>query len=511
MPRRIADPSPAQVKRAELQTPSPSKAAEAAPTKSNGWAPKPAALNQLNQLHGRDRDAGWKNAPGKFVMDAVSKKGKTFDRDVSEANAYFRTAAADGVIDLGEQGRLDKLVSSAATDGAAYEKTRHQVAQVTATVATTAVAVGVTVATAGAGAPLIAVALAGGVAGAGSQVLAKGAIEGQSYTRKEASRDALLGGIQGAATVVTGGLGGKVASAALRSSAAGAIESKLALNVGAHVIEGGVNGALGGAIGGAASTSLADGNWKDGVSKGLEHVGKSAAQGAAIGGVIGGAVSGAGALIQSTHAAPTPLADGPKDLSNYRSTAQARRGVRELLGDRAEDSQKLVATIKAQHPELAKIPDEDLMGLRLYTEEARGIGYREQNLALRGRTGDLNRLTPAVETAASALDRMPSYQGTVYRGTTLSADALSKYQPGQVLTERSFLSTTQDVNVASHWREANTSFVINSTHNGKAIAAVSQFQKEAEVLFTPGTQFKILSHEVDQVTGHHTIFLNEVP
>ena len=197
MPKRIDAASAGAAPRiAARAAPAEKPKASTPPATAQGWAPKPRSedLDKLNQTHARDREGGW-NAAGRLVVDTVSKKGKAYDQHVNAANAYFKQAASDGNVDASEQQRLGEWVAAAGKDGAAYQQTKHKVATVTATVATTAAAVGVTVVTAGAGAPLIAVALAGGVAGAGSQVLAKGTIEGKGYSVKQAKKDALLGGM----------------------------------------------------------------------------------------------------------------------------------------------------------------------------------------------------------------------------------------------------------------------------------------------------------------------------
>ena len=162
--------------------------------------------------------------------------------------------------------------------------------------------------------------------------------------------------------------------------------------------------------------------------------------------------------------------------------------------------------MRRKHPELAMIPTQELESVRLYFVG----GYKQMNATLRGDTPEfLSRITPLVKMAASACNRLPSLVGTTYRGAILSPAQTAAYEVGRVVTEKGFLSTTQD---GHSWHLApehsNTLFVINASKNGHDICALSRFF-EKEVLFVPGTRFKVLSKDID-ASGKTVVYMNEV-
>lgn len=77
------------------------------------------------------------------------------------------------------------------------------------------------------------------------------------------------------------------------------------------------------------------------------------------------------------------------------------------------------------------------------------------------------------------------------RGGNLEPHQLEKYQPGQIVTESAFTSTS-----ATAGFNGNTFFVCRSEH-GKDVSELSEnvAQDGVEILFPPGTHFKVLSRE----------------
>ena len=91
----------------------------------------------------------------------------------------------------------------------------------------------------------------------------------------------------------------------------------------------------------------------------------------------------------------------------------------------------------------------------------------------------------------SALDKLESYKGNVYRGADLPSEIINKYkkaaETGEPYTENYYLSTSKDREKSF---DRNTKYQIKSK-NGKQIEKLSYFPHEQEVLFKEGTQFKI--------------------
>jgi len=113
--------------------------------------------------------------------------------------------------------------------------------------------------------------------------------------------------------------------------------------------------------------------------------------------------------------------------------------------------------------------------------------------------------------ASSGLNKLPDYKDkNVYRQISLSGEQIAQYEPGKVITEHAFTSTSKTREGAAS-RMGNTEFVIRSK-KGKDVEAFSRHPEEKEVLFTPGTQFKVLDQQVKNVDGKDMtlIFMEEV-
>ncbi|AYF76581.1 hypothetical protein D7D52_25310 [Nocardia yunnanensis] len=88
---------------------------------------------------------------------------------------------------------------------------------------------------------------------------------------------------------------------------------------------------------------------------------------------------------------------------------------------------------------------------------------------------------------SSGLEKLPSFDGTVWRGTHLSPEELARYVPGAKVTEPSFTSSSRD---PRRIFTSNVEFVIHS-ESGRDISAISARPGEKEVLFKPDTTFEV--------------------
>lgn len=99
----------------------------------------------------------------------------------------------------------------------------------------------------------------------------------------------------------------------------------------------------------------------------------------------------------------------------------------------------------------------------------------------------------------NALNKLPNYSETVYRGGTFSKALLSKYKTGVTVTEDAFVSTSKYAGTAL---EGDTFFIIRSK-TGKEVEKIMEFEiegpTEGEVLFKPGTRFKVDEVKVEKV------------
>jgi hypothetical protein len=154
-------------------------------------------------------------------------------------------------------------------------------------------------------------------------------------------------------------------------------------------------------------------------------------------------------------------------------------------------------------PTLAALSDDEIVAMIGYTES----DYRMLNGALRaGDVKELLRLGRYIAHTRNGLAALPDFSGPVYRGTEYFA-GLSKYKVGAVIEEAGFTSASYD---AGSEFGGSVEFVILSRH-GKRIDFLSAFKNEKEVLFMPGTRFKILERTDEDGLSKITIKMMEMP
>ncbi|MEU6188056.1 ADP-ribosyltransferase [Nocardia sp. NPDC047038] len=182
--------------------------------------------------------------------------------------------------------------------------------------------------------------------------------------------------------------------------------------------------------------------------------------------------------------------DSSSEAANRIAGADAH-SAREILGSNtamgAFETAEITAA-RAGGPEPVIQPNSLLthtehLELRNYTSE----GYMELNKALREGT-----VTPAqqarIDAINHALTKLPRYEGNVYRGAEIGPKISAKYQPGQVVTEDAFTSTTSKPRSAFY---GNVRFNILS-RSGRSVKEYSRFPSEEEILFPSGSKFKVL-------------------
>lgn len=212
------------------------------------------------------------------------------------------------------------------------------------------------------------------------------------------------------------------------------------------------------------------------------------------------------------HTATPPAAPRPRhpDYSgdpNYRSTDADRDAFRNNYAN-YDDHVAAVRDAQARNPGLRTIPEEDLVAIRGYTTDD---FYGDIN---RGMRSDdpvaLARYDAHIRAISSGLNQLPEYNGMVGRGITISDpavlnDVLNRYEPGQIVQERAFVSTDTSASFPG-----NLQFEINS-RTGRDIKDLSIYNStESEVLFAPGSKFKVLSKTYDSSTGTWHIVMDDV-
>lgn len=159
----------------------------------------------------------------------------------------------------------------------------------------------------------------------------------------------------------------------------------------------------------------------------------------------------------------------------------------------------------------------ELGAIQEYTAPDGPFSFNPINTYLRSEKPDAaNSMTQAlnnnIDRMKTGLEKMPDFKGTVYRGTNLSKEDVDKYVIGKEdISEPAFTSTSRSEGVASKYSKGNhiaVIFEIASKH-GKSVETISQFKEEQEVIFKPGTQFKVTSR-IQSSDGSMRIGLEEI-
>jgi hypothetical protein len=134
------------------------------------------------------------------------------------------------------------------------------------------------------------------------------------------------------------------------------------------------------------------------------------------------------------------------------------------------------------------VAEHEAVALRYYT----GDGYTVMNAYLRGGVGDDMTLRAAVGAAMTALEKMPAFEGRVYRGVSSTglkdpARFFAAHQAGEIVEYRGFTSGS--------YEKGFTGDILYTVHSvdGKVVEALAYEDTEREVLFRPGTRFRVLS------------------
>lgn len=189
-----------------------------------------------------------------------------------------------------------------------------------------------------------------------------------------------------------------------------------------------------------------------------------------------------------------------KLIALARQAARIAKTAAEKIKTLLDKVKSVVAAIAKRSPKTNKLDPDDLLAMADYT----GDGYRELNAGLRSGTLDASQQA-RIDAINKALEKMPAYQGAVFRGTDLPADVLARYQPGTVVTESAFTSTSTNPAIAQSATFAgNAEFRIISS-SGRDVSAVSNYAHEQEILFSSGSKFYVVNRSVDSVTGRTII------
>lgn len=153
------------------------------------------------------------------------------------------------------------------------------------------------------------------------------------------------------------------------------------------------------------------------------------------------------------------------------------------------------------NPDAPPPTEDQAKAINTYT----GSMYKDINALLRG-SKQFNdpeytqKVQDVADKAAEGLRSLPDYKGETYRGTALNDDIVAKMKVGGTYSDKGFLSTSSNPNIADNFKASNSAgktqvlFTIQGKH-GKDISSASQYGSEKEILFNPSSKFKITSME----------------
>ncbi|SMC89988.1 NAD:arginine ADP-ribosyltransferase [Kibdelosporangium aridum] len=210
--------------------------------------------------------------------------------------------------------------------------------------------------------------------------------------------------------------------------------------------------------------------------------------------------------------APLAPPDAPLFFENrpdFHATQQdAVRMRQEIPRNWFEQDARRVDEALARNPHLRHIPRDELIALRGYTAHNTAVTV---NKALRENDfPTLQRHEAQIRMASSALNKMPIHQGVVTRvvRTNFPEQFAARYQQGMEVTERSFTSASGP-NVHRPI-DGQVRMQIRS-YTGRDVSALSHNPHEREVLFGPGTRFKVVGHGFHKDTNTLHLQLEEIP
>ena len=137
-----------------------------------------------------------------------------------------------------------------------------------------------------------------------------------------------------------------------------------------------------------------------------------------------------------------------------------------------------------------KLSEDELVAIQSYTRTY----YLYVNTNLRKGGADLEKWQPYIKTLNTALDKLPNHVGTVVRGATLPENILKEHMPGRTVIYAAYTSTA-NLPAALCTFGYNGEHIYIKSKRGKSIKLFSVNSYEEEVLFRPGTRFKVISVE----------------
>lgn len=180
-----------------------------------------------------------------------------------------------------------------------------------------------------------------------------------------------------------------------------------------------------------------------------------------------------------------------------------------------------IEALKETDPELyaaiEKIPHDQKLAMHGYTKHS----FSEMNKALRTQDPEmLRRYDEQIRCIVSGMNQLPDFSGKAHRVVTvddpgLAAAIADSYEPGKVVTEHSFTSTSVRPDPDNPDQPKSKFSGLVEFHmeitGGKDLRPFNDRSAEAEILLPPGTSLEVTGKYQDPDTGKWHIHVRQVP
>lgn len=208
-----------------------------------------------------------------------------------------------------------------------------------------------------------------------------------------------------------------------------------------------------------------------------------------------------------------PPRDSPQSQTDYIDNPSYKAGpdvhetYHDQFGSITDQQRRMLDHWRQEHyQQLSHLDDSELLALDRYPSN-----HTDINRALREHDLDaLHEFEPQVRELVSGLNKLPIYEGAVYRGINIDPEHLSSfldaYRTGDFIREPGFLSADMAMPY-----QGNVQFVIDSV-NGVHVPRLSDSMFGLhEVMWTPGNLFQVRGITVDEATNTVMIRLSDLP
>lgn len=163
---------------------------------------------------------------------------------------------------------------------------------------------------------------------------------------------------------------------------------------------------------------------------------------------------------------------------------------------RAPDDPEILQWVDDMHEKYPELSKEEIHGVWDYTTDK---GYGDMNGALRSTDPTPPEVQARIDNAVAGLDRLPTHEGTTYRGTNLPDSVVDEIARTGTYSDKAFSSSSMNESTARDFIRPygdNPTYMKIDGHSSSDVRPFSAAQREAEFLFKPDTKFEVLRNEV---------------